>query len=395
MLTQEENNRLTRVGAGTLMGELLRRYWHPVGTRVELDEEPVRKVRLLGEDLVLFKNLRGEMGLIGHRCPHRGVSLHNGIPQENGLRCCYHGWAFDTDGRVVSMPFEPAVLPLKIAAYPVQELGGLIWAYLGPQPAPLLPRWDFLIREDLNKTLQVTPLPCNWLQCMDNSLDPTHFEHLHGHYGNYVMKKMGRAPMLNPRPHQKSDFDVFEYGIYKRRLVEGASETDTDWTIGHPVLFPNTLAQGGPDQISCQIRVPTDDTNTMHYVILGQRPKVGERLEAMRVGRVPLDYDEYGRVQAPTIVPQDEAAWVGQGPITDRTTEHLVTSDKGIILFRKLLLENIETVQRGDDPMCVIRDQSINEPMISLARGSTYTAFHQGVRDEDYGGVRQLVGASR
>jgi 5,5'-dehydrodivanillate O-demethylase len=265
MLTSEENERFTQVGPGTPMGSLLRRYWMPVGTRAEIDQEPVQRVRLLGEDLVLFKDERGRLGLIGHRCPHRGISMEYGIPQENGLRCAYHGWTMDTEGHVVDMPFEPACLPLKIPAYPVEELGGLIWAYLGPAPAPLLPRWDFLIRDDLNKTIRITPLDCNWLQCMDNSLDPIHFEHLHGHYGNYVMKKIGRPQMINPRPHKKIEFDVFEYGIYKRRLVEGASEQDTDWTVGHPILFPYILSQGGPSQISCQLRVPADDRITLAF----------------------------------------------------------------------------------------------------------------------------------
>src|SRR6266581_4093352 len=101
------------------------------------------------------------------------------------------------------MPFEPACLPLKINSYPVQELAGLVWAYLGPQPAPLLPRWDVLLRDDLEKIIFITPLPCNWLQCMDNSLDPIHFEHLHGVYGNYVAKKQGRPPRMNPAQHLK------------------------------------------------------------------------------------------------------------------------------------------------------------------------------------------------
>jgi 5,5'-dehydrodivanillate O-demethylase oxygenase subunit len=390
MLTQAENDRLTKVGPGTPMGELLRRYWHPIAASVELDKEPVQPVKLLGEDLVLFRDEQGRMGLIGHRCAHRGISMAYGIPQENGLRCAYHGWTFDTNGRCVDMPFEAATLPLKLAAYPVQELGGLIFAYLGPEPAPLLPRWDFLVRTDLNKGIRITPLPCNWLQCMDNSLDPIHFEHLHGHYGNYVMKRMGREPMLNPKPHLKIDFDVWEYGIYKRRLVEGAAENCSDWTTGHPILFPNTLAQGGPDQISCQIRVPMDDTNTLHFAILGERPKAGEQLSSdVPVRREPLRYDGLARVIADTIVPQDEAAWVGQGAITDRTTEHLVTSDKGILLYRKLLLENIDKVERGEEPMAVIRDPEINEPYIPIARGSTYTEFRKGVKDEDYGGVRE------
>jgi 5,5'-dehydrodivanillate O-demethylase len=229
---------------------------------------------------------------------------------------------------------------------------------------------------------------------MDNSLDPIHFEHLHGHYGNYVMKKIGRPQMINPRPHKKIEFDVFEYGIYKRRLVEGASEEDTDWTVGHPILFPYILSQGGPSQISCQLRVPADDTHTTHIAIMGQRPPEGVPVQQdVPVRREPLEHDTWGRVFAPTILPQDEAAWIGQGAITDRTSEHLVTSDKGILLFRRLLRENMEAVARGDDPMGVIRDRAVNEPMIRIARGSTYVAFREGVRDEDYGGVREPVGA--
>jgi 5,5'-dehydrodivanillate O-demethylase len=228
MLTQEENEKLTRVGPGTPMGNLLRRYWHAIGALAELEKEPVQPVRLLGEDLTLFRTEKGELGLIGPRCAHRAISLAYGIPQANGLRCAYHGWTYDTEGHVVDMPFEPACLPLKIPAYRVQELAGLIWAYLGPEPVPQLPRWDILIRDDLNKNVRITPLNCSWLQCMDNSLDPVHFEHLHGMYGNYMMKKLGRPPMLNPARHLKIDFDVWEYGIYKRRLVEGQPEDGTD-----------------------------------------------------------------------------------------------------------------------------------------------------------------------
>jgi 5,5'-dehydrodivanillate O-demethylase len=375
------------------MGEMLRRYWQPVGTAAELAQDPVHPVRLLGEDLVLFRDGAGRLGLIGHRCAHRGISLAYGIPQENGLRCAYHGWTFDPEGRVVDMPFEPACLPLKIPAYPVQELGGLIFGYLGPQPAPLLPRWDFLVRTDMNRRLRVTPLPCNWLQCMDNSLDPIHFEHLHGHYGNYVMKKLGRSDMINPKPHLKIEFDLWEYGIYKRRLVEGEpnDETNTDWTTGHPIIFPNILAQGGGGRISCQLRIPIDDDNTMHYAIVGWEPGPGETLEAdMPVVRETHRFDDLGRIIGDTIIPQDELAWVGQGPVTDRTSEHLTTSDKGILLYRKLLLENMAKVARGEDPIAVIRDPEVNEPYIPIARGSVYHPFRDGISDEDYGGVRRV-----
>jgi 5,5'-dehydrodivanillate O-demethylase len=395
MITKEMNDRLTQVGPGTPMGNLLRRYWHPVGTIADLDQDPVRPVRILGEDLVLYRDEAGKLGLVGNRCAHRGISMVYGIPQENGLRCAYHGWTYNQEGQVVDMPFEPACLPLKIAAYPVEELGGIVWAYMGPpETKSLLPRWDALLRDDMNKYIRVTELPCSFLQCMDNSLDPTHFEHLHGQYGNYVMKKLGKPPMLNPARHLKIEFDVFEYGIYKRRLLEGEPEDNTDWTVGHPILFPYILAQGGPDQMSFQIRVPKDDTHTTHIVIMGQRPKNGEPVNPeVTVTHDTVEYDEMGRVFAPHIVVQDEMAWIGQGAVTDRTNEHLATGDKGILLYRNLLLENIEKVERGEDPMGVIREPDVNEPFIPIRRGSTYHAFKQGVDDETYGGVREPVQA--
>jgi 5,5'-dehydrodivanillate O-demethylase oxygenase subunit len=400
MITKEQNERLTQVGPGTPMGNLLRRYWHAVGIVNDLESEPVQPVRLLGEDLTLFRMESGQFGLIGPRCAHRNISLSYGIPQEQGLRCAYHGWVYNAEGRVVEMPFEPACMQLKIPAYPVQALNGVLFAYLGPQPAPLLPKWDFLMREDLDRDVMISELPCNWLQCMDNSLDPIHFEHLHGAYGAYFMKRHGKPWGLKATRHLKIDFDVFEYGIYKRRLVEGESEDCSDWQIGHPILFPNILAQGGADQTSSQLRIPRDDTHTLHIVISGKRH--GEdRPSRTTVRREDLSYDQFGRAYVDldgvgsNIPWQDEMAWVGQGAITDRTNEHLATSDKGIMLFRKLLLENLEKVERGEDPMGVIRDPARNEPMIEIARGSQYDAFgRQDIGKDWYKTALQPVGAS-
>ena len=387
MLTAEEARLYTETGPGTRMGNLLRRYWHAIATVADLDKDPVRPIRLLSEDLVLYRDEAGKLGLIGARCLHRGISMAYGIPQSNGLRCAYHGWTYNEQGQVVDMPFEPACLPLKTPAYPVEELGGVIFAYLGPEPRPLLPRWDMLVRDDLNKVITPTLLNCNWLQCMDNSFDPAHFEHLHGVYGNYLMKKLGLPPMLNPARHLQIDFEVFEYGIYKRRLLAGEPETSPDWTVGHPVLFPNILAQGNADRMSFQFRVPVDDTHTHDIIIDATRPKDGEPLLPPVVRYDPLQYDDLGRVLATYINRQDEMAWSAQGPITDRTTEHLTTSDKGILLFRKLLLENIEKVERGEDPIAVVRDPEKNFPMIAIRRGSQYAAFKAGVKEENWGGV--------
>jgi 5,5'-dehydrodivanillate O-demethylase len=366
MLTQEENGLLTQVGAGTPMGELLRRYWHPVAAAADLTKEPVQPVRLLGEDLTLYRDEKGTLGLIGDRCAHRAIALAYGIPQENGLRCAYHGWTYNEKGQVVDMPFEPACLPLKIAAYPVQELGGLIWAYLGPEPAPLLPRFEGYVREDLDRVVSIKELPCNWLQCMDNSMDPVHFEHLHGHYGNYYNRRHGKDKAMETPRHLKVDFDVFEYGIYKRRLVEGEPEDGDDWTTGHPILFPNTLAQLQDAYHSYQIRVPIDDTHTMHVLYRGTLRKPGAEPQAFRVEHEAVEYNDLGLVDAYSVIRQDEMAWIGQGPISDRTQEHLTTSDKGVALYHQMLLENIEKVERGEDPLAVVRDPAKNEPMIAI-----------------------------
>ena len=363
MLTQEMNERMTATGPGTPGGNFLRRYWFPIAAVADLDKEPVQPVRLLGEDLTLFRSLKGDLGLIAQRCAHRALPLMYGIPHDSGLRCAYHGWIYNTEGQVVDMPFEPACLPLKVTSYPVDTLGGLVFAYLGPEPRPLLPRWEAFVHEDLDRRINFNPLPCNYVQCMDNSMDPVHFEYLHGHYGNYLMQLRGEPPAFNTATaHVKIDFDVDDFGlIYKRRLLTGQSEDSDDWTIGHPIVFPYMLASptGG---LGFQIRVPVDDTHTMHILYNATEPKEpGKPSES--VSHTELEIDSWGRINRSQhiVVPQDVMAWVGQGPIMDRTTEHLATSDKGVILYHKLILENIEKVERGEDPYGVIRDGTKNE----------------------------------
>ena len=373
MLSKEMNERLTRVGPGTPMGNLLRRYWFPIARTPELDAEPVLAVTLLGENLALYRTEEGELGLVSQRCPHRGASLTYGIPEPEGLRCPYHGWRFDRTGQCNDQPAEPADSTFKdrirIPAYPVQELGGLIWAYLGPEPVPLLPRWDLLVRDDLERGIGVTHLPINFLQAMENSMDPIHFEWLHAVYGNYVRKRRGKPTSMTPRRHQQIAFDLFEYGIYKRRLLEGEDpETSDDWTIGHPVIFPCMLAVGAESRPTFQIRVPVDDTHTLHYWYQTQVRQPGAPpQETIPIWEEPYVHED-GRLVVETVNGQDMMAWVTQGEISDRTTERLGTSDKGIILYRNLLLEQIEKVERGEDPMGVIRDPARNEPYIAIAR---------------------------
>jgi len=374
MISNETNDRLTRVGPDTPMGKLLRRYWQPIGTAVELAQEPVRKVRLLGENLTLYRSERGEYGLIGERCPHRCLSMEYGIPDQRGLRCAYHGWLFDAKGRCLEQPFEDRTLAenrykdrISIKAYPVEALGGLIFAYLGPEPVPLVPRWDILVREDLDKVVEIHRLPCNWLQCMDNAADPVHFEYLHAAYGNYQLKKLGRPPAMVQARHVKIEFDRFDYGIIKRRLLEGEAPDVDDWTTGHPLLFPNILAVGSAAGPTLQYRVPLDDTHTIQFAYRTSVRKAGAAPRPITVKHSNL-FNEDGKIIADSIQRQDMTGWVGQGAISDRTQEHLASSDKGVILYRKMLLEQMERVERGEEPMAVIRDRSENEPMIDIRR---------------------------
>jgi 5,5'-dehydrodivanillate O-demethylase oxygenase subunit len=368
VITQEENERLTQTGAGTPGGELLRRYWHPVAAAVDLEREKVVPVRVLGENLVLYRSLKGEVGLIQERCPHRSASLAYGIPDDDGLRCSYHGWCFDPAGECVSMPYDDVSGgttfrdSIRIASYPVQELGGLIFAYLGPEPAPLLPRWDLLVAEDKVRQIQVTHLPCNWLQCQENSLDPVHFEWLHARQSNYVAAKGGLPPVMNPLRHLKIAFDLFEFGIMKRRLLEGEDpETSPDWNVGHPILFPNMLAGGG-----LQIRVPEDDTHTLHFLYNLRDREPGEAPQTV-VPAYDLPWeDEDGRLVIQRVVNQDFSAWIQQGAVAPRTLERLSKSDAGIAMFRRWLSENIAKVEAGEDPGGLIRDPAMNEPAVTI-----------------------------
>ncbi|HLI21682.1 MAG TPA: Rieske 2Fe-2S domain-containing protein [Stellaceae bacterium] len=392
MTTQAENDRLTQIGPGTPMGNLLRRYWQVVGTEAELRQEPVQKVRILGEDLTLFRTEKGEYGLVEDRCPHRCMSLEFGIPEECGLRCAYHGWMFDTKGNCVEMPYEDLTQPdlrykdkIKIKAYPCQTLGGLVWAYMGPsETMPLLPRWDVLVREDLDRAIEIYPLPCNWVQCMDNSADPVHFEFLHAKFGNYQEKKAGRPPAMNPARHVKIAFDTFKYGFYKRRLLEGEPETSDDWTVGHPVLFPQILAQGAAENPGFQIRVPLDDTHTHQIMYRTMKRKPGAAPLPIKVVRKRV-LDDNGKLIANTIPIQDCIAWIGQGPVSDRTREHLATSDRGVALYHKMLFENCDRVEQGLDPMGVIRDRAENEPMIVIKRESETLRAFASKYDNNFG----------
>lgn len=400
MITKEENESLAQVGAGTPAGELLRRYWHPVAAACELSAaKPIRKVRILGEDLVLFQMRKAslgpavEYGLVAEQCPHRLASLAFGRVDTEGIRCPYHGWKFSPSGRCLEQPAEPADSTYKDrirqTAYPVQMLGGLLFAYFGPSPAPLLPRWDVLAREDGKRWGVIeSVINCNWLQPMENSVDPAHLYWLHGSIGA-DQDEADEARYLSlgvqSQYKEKNEFVRFEYGIQKVRVTDGKKPGDPPQTEQHPLVFPTILrlvlgldvvkAQGyeavktftdADTQLkymhNMQFRVPIDDTHTrvFHVNFMPSTQSI-TRPDAV----IPFEHcalkDDAGGYNMKIVTAQDAMAWEAQGGLTDRSREHLGVSDRGIAILRRLLKEQIKRVRDGLDPMGVIRDPEKNK----------------------------------
>ena len=362
MLDQATNHLLTQTGPGTRMGDLLRRYWMPIAGTSEFDEISIKPIRLLGEDLTLYKDLSGAYGLVDRHCPHRRADLSYGFVEQCGLRCNYHGWLWDEKGRCVEQPYEDVAHPdarfkdrVTVKSYPVQTLAGLVWAYLGPEPAPLLPNWEPFSWKNGFVQVVFAEVPCNWLQCQENSIDPLHFEWMHM---NWSIRLEDRLGPYSP-PHLKLEFEEFEYGFTYKRLREGMDESDPMWTVGRACLWPNMLFPGD----HFEWRVPIDDENTLSVtwafspVPTECRPYVQEKIPAWRG---PVKDAETGRWIHSHIMNQDFVAWVGQGVIADRTKEHLGSGDRGVILLRQRLLADLEAVARGEDPKGTIRDPEIN-----------------------------------
>jgi 5,5'-dehydrodivanillate O-demethylase oxygenase subunit len=365
MLTQEENDFLTRIGPGQPAGALLRRYWLPVATHDELSEaQPTRFVWVLGEDLVLFRDKQGRVGLLADHCAHRGASLCYGRVEERGISCAYHGWLYDTGGNVLETPPErnDAIMKhVRQTAYPVQKFVGLYWAYFGPEPAPVIPPYDVWVRTDGRRRLYVQPqLDCNWFQAMENSVDSAHLQVLHQEFIGE-----GRRPANTTRGFtddvESTDFYLNATGVVKRRTyVDGKVDE-------HPLIFPNILRQAN----CTQIRVPIDDTHTRIFFVRFFPSEDGRQVED--AGDPPVEHlapykdppnalHPVARFRWEGVQYQDHAMWETQGPISDRTREHLAASDRGVVLLRRLLREQIERVQQGHDPFGLVRDP--DHPMI-------------------------------
>jgi 5,5'-dehydrodivanillate O-demethylase oxygenase subunit len=368
-LSREENETLTRVGPGSAAGEMLRRYWQPIGFAAELRGKPLRR-RILGEDVVLFRDELGRFGVLALRCAHRGTSLEFGHIEDGGLRCCYHGWLYDVQGKVLEAPSEPPESTFKEkvrqAAYRTQELGGVIFVYMGPQPVPLLPNYDVLVREDGVRARRARTVNCNFFQMIENSVDQNHLKWLH---------RTAKTPKwddgeIDPRP--------FELGIintYTRR-VAGKTWAHCNFFVMPTMNKTGNVEEGHPTEHRASSagevmrwRVPIDDTHTMHFTV-----EFGAKVDGKPAAKIMKDDSAAGLVESQLGVykwdesvgwfaraDQDRVAQESQGPIYDRTIEHLAYTDRGVILLRRLYKESIEAVQQGRDPLGVIRDPAKNQ----------------------------------
>ena len=367
MLSREDNELLTRVGAGTPMGALMRRYWIPATFShhiAEPDGPPVR-VKLLGEPLVAFRDTEGRVGLLDERCPHRTASLFFGRNEECGLRCVYHGWKFDVEGACVDLPSEPPGNTLqhkvRVKAYPCVERGGVVWTYMGPaELKPDFPDLEWTQIPESHRHVSRHIQECNWLQGLEGGFDSSHLAFLHG----------GTAAGGVTIVPTRYEVVATDFGF-----VAGAGrEIDGDqafWTANVMMIPFHKIIASVP--VGAHVWVPIDDENTMLYSVdyLPHRPLTDDDLARSdawdgihtenasdsdrAVRNKGNDYlidralqaggDSYTGIQGLGV--QDCGIQESMGPIADRTIEHLGVSDTAIIRIRQVLLQTLRDHAAG------------------------------------------------
>ena len=362
---QHPNHLLTQVGPGTPCGELMRRYWQPVLASEHVTNRP-REIRILGEDLLVFRDGSGRPGLLYPRCMHRGTTLLYGHVEPDGIRCCYHGWKFAVDGKCIDQPCEPDGGLNKDAArqpwYPVQERYGLVWAYMGPaEKRPVLPRWDVIENLTDDEYHQVFDnswgahrdpdgpevVPYSWLHMNDNIMDPFHVQVLHSTFSVYqFVREFEVMPTV--------DFRYIDNGVIYdafRKLDDGREVNRiSTWMMPNIMSVPSTMLAAG-SSTGMGFVVPVDDT---HSRIVGvARMKKGETRQPYRVNGKTWSQMSLEERQDE---PNDYEAQAGQGPISLHSEEHLATSDRGVAMQRRTLERQIRIVEEGGDPIGVIFD---------------------------------------
>lgn len=393
MISQTENDLLTQTNAGAPCGELMRRYWQPAALAEELPAggAPL-KIKILGEELALFRDGQGRPGLIGLHCAHRGTDLSYGRCEDGGLRCLYHGWLYDIHGRVLDQPGEPGgganKQHIRHPAYPCQEAGGVIFTYMGPGEPPLLPNYEFLTAAPERRTVTKAFYDCNYLQGNEGNIDPVHLSFLH--------QIIDEAQIARRRVHQGADasdntllgrdvaptieVEVTNFGLRIHTLRD--SGADKRYLRVTNFVMPNLAAFGGSTVgggYAAHWHVPIDDHSHWKYIFAFSRDQELDEFLRTR-SRVELTADYKLTRHAANRYQQDRTsmktqtftglgtnfqvhdafATESQGYVQNRTEENLVSSDKAIVAARKLILNGIKEVQEGREPQHVVRDGKAN-----------------------------------
>ena len=357
----KEDVSLTHVGFGTPMGELLRRYWQPICLSDELQDLP-KYCKILDEEIVAYRDKSGKVGVLGAHCIHRGTSLEYGRIEKEGIRCCYHGWYFNAEGKCLDQPGEPNDSPYKHEVrqpwYPAEEYHGLVFVYMGPlDKKPLLPHYDTLEQAGVNHVAyrnytRGVVAPCNWLQLQENGADPIHTYALHGYDPGFLgfTDAYSVIPELEYRQHGHSvtyhrDSELTG-GRRFIRVVE--SFVPNVRSIPPPVVEGKDPKKETEGARFIGWWVPADNENTLGFHIEIVDP---ERPMFQRTDIIPdRPYEETQRT------PDDKEAQVSQRPIARHILEHLATSDRGVVMFRRLLREAIKSIENGEDPPATFRD---------------------------------------
>jgi phthalate 4,5-dioxygenase oxygenase subunit len=387
MLSVADNEKLTKVGPGTPMGNLMRRYWQPVLLTREVadnDGDPIR-VRILSEDLIAFRDTSGRVGLMTEWCPHRLTSLFLGRNEEDGIRCVYHGWKFDVTGACVDMPNEPEEYDfkhkVKIVAYPTEEMGGVIWAYMGPaELKPALPKFEFTQQPETHRGASKVIEECNWLQGLEGGIDSIHSSFLHRKIGEG--KGIGLDGLRKEGLAGKLDVEATDYG-YRYTNSRGLPGKGQNYVRGYHFVMPHVQVRAAQlnnngDWYKFKIAghhwVPIDDHTTMvwnWFYSLDEALTQGEKDEEIS-GNGPafvdpvtfraavnprnnwlIDRDmqrkeNFTGIQG--VNAQDRAVQEAMGPIVNRSKEHLGQTDRAVIMTRRMLLKAIDTVADGGTP---------------------------------------------